>query len=105
VEAAIPGAKVRSIAEAYDHPHVAPRDMLVSFDHPVGRRLKVAGSPIKLSRHGRQKFRHAPALGEDTVEVLSAMAGLPAEELNALRNEGAVWWSDSGDRYDRPSVV
>ncbi|WP_346908592.1 CaiB/BaiF CoA-transferase family protein [uncultured Roseibium sp.] len=105
VDLGIPGAKVETIKDAYSHPHVGQRDMLVSFDHPIGSRLKVAGSPVKLSGHASQGFRHAPALGEDTLEILSALAALPREVLEELRSKGAVWWSDGNLCYDRPSVV
>ena len=105
VELGIPGATVKSIREAYDHPHVERRNMLVSFEHPLGSRLKVAGTPVKLSGHEYSGFRHAPALGEDTVAVLAELAGLPGEELRRLREDKAVWWSDEGLSYDRPSVV
>ena len=105
VELGIPGATVKSIREAYEHPHVERRNMLVSFDHPIGSRLKVAGTPVKLSGHQYRGFRHAPALGEDTFAVLEVLAGLSKEELRRLREEKAVWWSDEGLTYDRPSVV
>lgn len=105
VEAGLPGAAVRTIPEAFDHPHVALRDMLVGFEHPLGRRLKVAGSPLKLSRHPFAGFRHAPALGEDTRTILATMGGLREAELDRLRDTGAAWWPDTGQCYNRPSVV
>ena len=105
VELGIPGAKVLSIPEAYDHPHVALRNMLESFDHPLGGRLKVAGTPIKLSAHPFSGFRHAPALGEDTRAILAELAGLSPDRLETLRREGAAWWSDDTPTYTRPSVV
>jgi hypothetical protein len=67
VELGIPGATVRNIKEAFEHPHVAERNMLVSFDHPVGTRLKVAGSPVKMSAH---PFTGSPPFsGGSVVEV------------------------------------
>ncbi|MCI5074198.1 CoA transferase [Oricola sp.] len=105
VDLGIPGATVKSIAEAYDHPHVAPRNMLESFDHPLGGRLKVAGTPVKLSAHAFEGFRHAPALGEDTLRILTGLAGLSREEAESLRASGAAWWLDDGFTYARPSVV
>jgi crotonobetainyl-CoA:carnitine CoA-transferase CaiB-like acyl-CoA transferase len=55
---------VHSIREAFAHPHVAQRDMLAGFDHPIGANLKVAGDPIKLSAHPHAAFAPAPGLGE-----------------------------------------
>ncbi|MCC5986181.1 MAG: CoA transferase [Pararhodobacter sp.] len=105
VGAGLPGAAVRTIPEAFSHPHVALRDMLVSFDHPLGRRLQVAGSPVKLSRHPFAGFRHAPALGEDTRTILTGLGGLSELDLQALHASGAAWWAEKGENYNRPAVV
>lgn len=105
VDLGIPGAAVKSILEAFDHPHVETRDMLVSIDHPVGSRLKVAGSPVKLSAHPYSGFRHAPSLGEDTQALLRSLADLEADTIASLRASSAVWWPENGQNYQRPSVV
>jgi len=105
VDLGIPGAAVKSIPEAFDHPHVKSRDMLVSFDHPIGGRLKVAGSPVKLSGHPHEGFRHAPSLGEDTEQLLAQLAGLSRDEIADLRSSASVWWPAKGQSYARPSVV
>ena len=105
VKAGIPGAKVATIAEAFEHPHVALRDMLVSFDHPMGRHLKVAGDPIKMSNHPFKGFRHAPGLGSDTQAILFDLLRLDAAGVSTLRNDRVVWWPSEGEVYDRPSVV
>lgn len=105
VEAGIPGAKVASIKESFDHPHVVLRDMLVSFDHPVGRHLKVAGNPVKMSAHPYKGFRHAPGLGADTQAILRDILGIDGAKQNALREARVVWWPLGGEVFERPSVV
>jgi crotonobetainyl-CoA:carnitine CoA-transferase CaiB-like acyl-CoA transferase len=105
VEAGIPGAKVLTIPEAFEHPHVTLRNMLVSFDHPIGSNLKVAGDPIKMSGHPFQGFRHAPGLGADTQVVLRDILKLEAGQMQSLRERRVVWWPSQGEVYDRPSVV
>ncbi|MCC6533021.1 MAG: CoA transferase [Burkholderiales bacterium] len=105
LDAGIPGATVRSIRDAFSHPHVALRDMLVGFDHPLGRHLRVAGDPIKLSAHPHAPFAGAPGLGEHTSLVLQELLGLTIDEVRALRAAGTVWWPDEGLVYARPSVV
>jgi crotonobetainyl-CoA:carnitine CoA-transferase CaiB-like acyl-CoA transferase len=105
LQAGIPGATVRSIREAFAHPHVALRNMLVGFDHPVGKHLQVAGDPIKLSAHPHTAFAGAPGLGEHTQLILRELLGLTEAETNALRASGAIWWPDEGLVYARPSVV
>ncbi|MCC7426935.1 MAG: CoA transferase [Alphaproteobacteria bacterium] len=105
VAAGIPGAKVASIEEAFSHPHVALRDMLVSFDHPIGARLKVAGSPVKLSAHPHAGYRAAPGLGADTQAILRELLGKDADAAEALRARRALWWPRAGEVHERPSVV
>lgn len=106
IQAAIPGAKVCSIPEAFEHAHVAQRDMLVGFpEHPLGAQLKVAGNPIKLSGHKTQTLAPAPGLGEHTVQILSQLLGLHDAKIAQLNNEGAVWFPKTGRSYARHSVV
>ncbi len=105
VAAGIPGAKVASIPEAFAHPHVALRDMLVGFDHPVGGKLKVAGNPVKLSAHPHRGFKPAPGLGADTLVVLREVLGMDDAACEALRAARAAWWPREGEVFVRPSVV
>lgn len=105
VAAGIPGAKVAGIAEAFAHPHVALRDMLAGFEHPIGGRLKVAGDPVKLSAHPHAGFRHAPGLGADTRAVLRGLLGLDDAAMEELRGQRVVWWPREGEVYARESVV
>ncbi len=105
IAAGIPGATVKSIKEAFDHPHVALRHMLVGFDHPIGSQLKVAGDPMKLSAHPHQPFAPAPGLGEHTPLVLAQLLDMPQQDIARLRAAGAVWWPAEGRSYARPSVV
>ena len=105
IEAGIPGATVRPIREAFDHPHVALRDMLVGFDHPIGRHLKVAGDPIKLSGHAHATFAPAPGLDEHTQLILRELLGLTPDAITGLHAKKIVWWPKEGLCYSRPSVV
>lgn len=105
LDAGIPGATVRSIRDAFSHPHVAPRNMLVGFDHPIGKHLRVAGDPIKLSGHPHREFKGAPGLGEHTQLILEKLLGMPEPARGELRAAGVVWWPVSGLVYARPSVV
>ena len=105
IEAGIPGATVRPIREAFSHPHVALRDMLVGFDHPIGRHLKVAGDPIKLSGHQQPAFAPAPGLGEHTQLILQELLELTPDAIAGLHAKKIVWWPKEGLCYTRPSVV
>jgi crotonobetainyl-CoA:carnitine CoA-transferase CaiB-like acyl-CoA transferase len=105
IAAGIPGATVYTVREAFGHPHVALRNMLVGFEHPLGAGLKVAGDPIKMSAHAFHGFAPAPGLGTHTRVVLEQLLGIDKARMNSLRDAGIVWWPDSGEVYARPSVV
>ena len=71
----VPSGRVRSIAEAMDHPQVSAREMMLTIDHPELGEVKALGNPIKLSRHPHVPRRPPPRLGEHTDDVLNAVCG------------------------------
>ena len=85
----VPCAPVRSVAEALDDPEVAAHDMIAEVPHPVFGKIREVGCPIKVSGSTPQ-YRPAPALGQDTGEILSSYLGCSAEEIEKLRSEGIV---------------
>jgi CoA:oxalate CoA-transferase len=101
LEVRVPATKVRNIREAFLHPQAQDREMLISIDdHPLGRKMKIAASPIKIaSPEDRIEYREAPALGEHTVEVLSGLLGYSSEKLSELKTEGVTWWAEKGIFY------
>ncbi len=107
VQLGIPGAKVVNIREAFEHPHVALRHMLVGFsdDHPLGRHIQVAGNPIRFAGTGKPSFQPVPGLGADTERVLNRLAGVNATALQSQRDARVAWWPAQGLVYERPSVV
>jgi crotonobetainyl-CoA:carnitine CoA-transferase CaiB-like acyl-CoA transferase len=103
----IPGAKVVDIAEAFEHPHVALRHMLVGFDGTrIGPDLKVAGNPIRFAGAGAPRFKPIPGVGADSQRVLADVLALDGKEIDALRAQRVVWWpAADGEVWVRPSVV
>jgi CoA:oxalate CoA-transferase len=80
----LPCGPLNNIAQAAEHPQVVARRMLVEVEHPRIGRLKLPDTPVKLSRTAGGIKGPSPALGQDTYEVLSALLGLSAEELDEL---------------------
>jgi alpha-methylacyl-CoA racemase len=80
---------ILDLDEALESELVAAREMVVELDQPGIGAVKQVGFPIKLSRTPAAIERHAPALGEQTEEVLRAI-GYDADRIAALREEGAV---------------
>ncbi|MCK9519030.1 MAG: CoA transferase [Dehalococcoidia bacterium] len=84
--------KVNSIANLFDDPHVAARNMLVDVPMPYGKEgtLKLPNSPMHLSETPTQVGKPMPEHGGDTDDVLRVWAGLESETIAALRERGVI---------------
>ncbi|MGY1644195.1 CaiB/BaiF CoA transferase family protein [Geodermatophilus sp. SYSU D00703] len=71
----IPCGPVNTAADLAADPHVAARDMIVQVDHPAGRMIGIAGTPIKFTGTPSSHFVRAPLLGEHTAEILEELDG------------------------------
>ena len=88
--AAIPVGRVRSVPEALSNPQVADRRMLIEVEHPTVGRMRMTGNPIKMSGLPDGPSLPPPLLGQHTEEVLTEKLNLSSEEIEALREEGAL---------------
>lgn len=85
LEVGVPAGPVRSVPEAFSHPHTEHRNMRVQ----LGPEQSATGVPIKLSRTPGQAQTPAPSWGQDTQQVLSAV-GYSDEEIENLLSNGAA---------------
>jgi CoA:oxalate CoA-transferase len=88
--AGIPVGRVRSVAEALENPQVKGRNMILEVEHPTVGRMKMTGNPIKLSGLEEGPTLPPPLLGQHTDDVLSEKLSLTAEQIGALRRDGAL---------------
>ena len=87
---------VLDIDEALDSDLVKAREMVVELDQPgVEEPVRQLGLPVKLSRTPGGVHAPAPALGENTLEVLEAL-GYTSGEASALHEDGAVAGPSAG---------
>lgn len=70
----VPCGPVYTVSEALSDPQVVANDMLISVEHEQFGTVRQLAGPIKFSGATRRHTR-APALGEHTDEVLSALSG------------------------------
>jgi len=95
----IAAAPVNTIAKALGDPQVLHQDMVITLDHALGGKIKLAGNPIKMSATPdeiRKAFESPPLLGQHTEEILSDLLGYPAERLARLREEGITRSTTTG---------
>jgi formyl-CoA transferase len=68
--AGIPCGPINNYAEAFADPQIRARGMVVEIEHPTLGRVRMPGSPIKMSETPPVVARRAPLLGEHTRDVL-----------------------------------
>jgi crotonobetainyl-CoA:carnitine CoA-transferase CaiB-like acyl-CoA transferase len=85
----IPSAPVNDIAGVLADEHVRARGMVRSYQHPTLGEIRYQPSPMKLSDWDPTD-RHAPMLGEHTVEILTGRLGLSHDEVTDLAGDGVV---------------
>jgi crotonobetainyl-CoA:carnitine CoA-transferase CaiB-like acyl-CoA transferase len=81
---------VLDLDEALDSELVRAREMVAELEQPGAERpVRLLGAPVKMSRTPGGPQGPGPVLGADTDDVLAA-AGYSAEEIDALKESGAV---------------
>jgi len=88
IPAGVPCGAVRTIPQAFSDPQ--SRRMVIEVPHPTANRIRIVGSPLRLSRTPPQVERHPPLLGEHTAEVLSQLLGYSPTKIAALREQGIL---------------
>jgi crotonobetainyl-CoA:carnitine CoA-transferase CaiB-like acyl-CoA transferase len=69
----VPCGRVRSIAEALEHPQVGPRDILLTQQHSQIGAIETLAPVVRLSRTPADVKLPPPALGEHTREILEGL--------------------------------
>ena len=89
-ERGVAAGAVQDARDMVEHdPQLAHRAHWQRLDHPEMGRTLYNAPPIRLSATPGALSRPAPLLGEHTEEVCTGLLGLPREELDALRADGA----------------
>ncbi|MGI8314164.1 CaiB/BaiF CoA transferase family protein [Halobacillus mangrovi] len=88
-EANIPFGPIQTLKDVENDDHLKAREMFVSADHPKAGRVKMIGSPLKLSRTPARVKHHPPEPGEHTEEVLQAL-GYTRSHIEKLRDSKTI---------------
>ena len=86
----IPIGPLNTIGQAVSHPQVEARGMITAVEHEAAGEVRMANSPLRLSRTPGRAEGAAPAFGADTAEVLKSWLDLGAEQVAEMAAEGVV---------------
>jgi CoA:oxalate CoA-transferase len=86
----LPCSRVKNIKEICEDPHIHFRNMLVEIEQKGIGKMKIAGSPFRLSETPGRVYQGAPMLGEHTAEILASLLKKTKTEILSLKNEGVI---------------
>jgi crotonobetainyl-CoA:carnitine CoA-transferase CaiB-like acyl-CoA transferase len=87
--AGIPCGPINNIREVFEDPQVQHLEMAMPIRHRRRGDTRIVASPLNIEGLETGVYRDVPGLGEHGAEVL-AEAGLSAEQIEDLRNKGAL---------------
>lgn len=88
-KAGVPAGAVFDYKELSENPDFERRGIFQWIDHPQLGRIKMLAWPVQMSGN-KAELEAAPLLGEHTETVLGDWLGLSADEIAALKSEGAI---------------
>src|SRR5262249_25810923 len=88
--AGVPCGSVRDLQELFDDPQLEAREMIARVEHATIGQLRTLGVNVKLSETPGRVRTAPPTLGQHTGAVLRGDVGLSADDISALRRNGAI---------------
>ena len=85
----VPASKVFDTLDLMNDPHLRERGFIKTIEHEGEGEVPLLGWPARMSASEVPLVR-APGLGEHTAEVLEQDLGLTAEEIQSLKDRGAL---------------
>jgi crotonobetainyl-CoA:carnitine CoA-transferase CaiB-like acyl-CoA transferase len=97
-----PCLRCRSIKELADtDEQIKAREMMVEIDQPYVGKMKMYGSPLKMSETPCGPRSHAPLLGEHTDEILKDTLGYSEEQIQSLYDNKILHIEDAAKKLNQ----
>jgi len=87
---AIPIVPIPSVAEVLEWEQTRARRYFETIDDPVLGRIRIPGTPLRLTSHAAAPSRPAPLLGEHTEAILGGRLGLDSAQIGSLREARVI---------------
>jgi crotonobetainyl-CoA:carnitine CoA-transferase CaiB-like acyl-CoA transferase len=87
---AIPLVPIPSVAEVLEWEQTRARNYFETIDDPVLGRIRVPGTPLRLTSHRAEASRPASRLGEHNREIFGQRLGLSDAEIETLKRAGTI---------------
>ncbi len=88
-EAGVPCGILNYSATIYDDPHALAQNMIWSLENPVSGPYQMVGNPIKFTKTPIKPTKGAPALGENSVEILKGL-GYVDDQIEEWKKQGVI---------------
>jgi formyl-CoA transferase len=88
--AGVPCGPINNLDEVFDDPQVIARRLQIDLPHPAAGKVKLVGSPMKMSATPPRYDLPPPLLGQHTQQILREVLGRSDEEIEALRGKGII---------------
>ena len=85
----IPAAAVLDLANLEDDPHLSQVDLVHVTDHPTEGKYRYVRDPVRYSESATGLHRHAPRLGEHSIELLLEL-GYNDDQISEMVSNGIV---------------
>ena len=89
MEAGVPCSRMNNIKEVFEDEHMISRGITVDVEHPVMGKMKAVRNPVLFEGESPSIRRHAPSLGEHSVEILQGL-GYTKDQITQLESDGIV---------------
>jgi len=86
----IPYSPIHTLKDICEDPHIAHRGMLVEIEQPRIGKMRICGSPFRLSETPGKVYSPAPLLGEHSEQILRDLLGYTRKEIQQLKEEGVI---------------
>ena len=87
---AIPLVPIPSVAELLEWEQTRARNYFETIDDPLIGKIRVPGTPLRLTSHRAEPSRAAPQLGEHNREIFGARLGLSDSAIDSLQKAGTI---------------